>query len=132
MTEILNPATGRLIDYQPSNPVEMEFIIRELSDRLESLPDALLKLNEARYETERLWSRKKNERMVHHSAHMNTTTARAMAELDADSERRLADEAKAAWHYADDLQRALTAKLYGYLNINKSTRAAYQGYVVGR
>jgi hypothetical protein len=123
---------GELISYQPSNPVEMEFIIRELTDLIEQMPAKLLELNEARYDAERAWSRRFNVALAAHCKSMQVTPARALATVEALTEREAADNGKAAWHYADDSLKALTSKLYGLLNVNKGIQAAYRGYGVGR
>jgi hypothetical protein len=119
--------SGELINFVPSNPVEMEFIIKELSDLLEQMPAKMLELNEARYDAERAWSRRKNTALAQHAKNNSVTVARALAEVESLVEREAADNAKAAWHYADDTMKALTSKLYGLLNVNKGIQAAYNG-----
>jgi hypothetical protein len=119
--------SGDLINFVPSNPVEMEYIIKELTDLLEQMPAKMLELNETRYDAERDWSRRKNTALAQHAKNNSVTVARALAEVESLVERQAADNAKAAWHYADDTMKALTSKLYGLLNVNKGIQAAYNG-----
>lgn len=120
--------SGELISFVPANPVEMEFLITELTTLIEQMPGRLLELNEARYEAERAWSRRRNTSLAMHSKSMPVTAARALAEVEAMPELEALHNAKAAWHYADDTLKALTSKLYANLNINKGVQAAYNGY----
>lgn len=119
---------GELIHFVPANPAEMEYLITELTSLVEQMPGKMLELNEARYAAERAWSRRKNTALAQHGKNNPVTIARALAEVEALVEREAADNAKAAWHYADDTMKALTSKLYGMLNVNKGVQAAYAGY----
>lgn len=130
--DLIRSKTGEMVQYQPTNPIEMEFIIRELTDFLEEMPGRLEQLNQERYAAEREWSRRRNTALAQHSKNMPVTAARALAEVEALPEMERLHNAKAAWHYADDSMKALTSKLYGLLNINKGVQAAYRGYGVGR
>lgn len=119
---------GELISFVPANPVEMEYMITELTSLVEQMPGKLLELNEVRYAAERAWSRRRNTALAQHAKNNSVTVARALAEVEALVEREAADNAKAAWHYGDDTLKALTSKLYGMLNVNKGVQAAYNGY----
>ena len=130
--EVIKSRTGEMVQYQPTNPIEMEFIIRELTDFIEDMPGRLERLNEERYTAERDWSRRRNTALAQHAKNMPVTAARALAEVEALPELERLHNAKAAWHFADDSMKALTSKLYGLLNINKGVQAAYRGYGVGR
>lgn len=120
--------SGELISFVPANPVEMEFLITELTTLIEQMPGKLLELNEVRYTAERDWSRRRNTSLAMHSKNMPVTAAHALAEVEALPELEVLHNAKAAWHYADDTLKALTSKLYANLNINKGVQAAYNGY----
>jgi hypothetical protein len=119
---------GELIKFAPANPVEMEYLITELTNLVEQMPAKMLELNETRYAAERAWSRRRNTALAQHGKNQPVTIARALADVEALTEREEADNAKAAWHYADDTLKALTSKLYSLLNINKGVQAAYNGY----
>ena len=117
--------SGELIQFVPANPVEMEYLITELTTLVGQMPGKLLELNEIRYEAERAWSRRRNTSLAMHSKSMPITAARALAEVESMPELEALHNAKAAWHYADDTLKALTTKLYANLNINKGVQAAY-------
>lgn len=126
MTEVVHAPTGELIDYQPVSPIEIEYIIRELSERLERATVVIDELQRARYDAEEEYSR-------------SFETAKLQSRRDLYNERiaeaKLAclpklhdlNEAKAKLHHAEHLQDALKAKLMGYQNINKVQAAAYSG-----
>lgn len=120
--------SGELIHFTPANPVEMEYLITELTALIEQMPAKLLELNEARYEAERAWSRRRNTALAQHAKNNSVTVARALADVEALTEMEAVHNAKAAWHYAEDTSKALTSKLYANLNINKGVQAAYNGY----
>lgn len=124
--------TRELLGSAAHSPAQLEALIVALTNHIEQMPDVMLSLNETRYETERAYSRRKDTALAMHSKSMPVTAARALAEVEALTEREAADNAKAAWHYADDSMKALTSKLYALLNINRGMRAAYNGYGVGR
>lgn len=115
----------QLRNFAPTNPVEMEFFIREANALLEDMPDVLLAINEQRYAAEREYSRVKNEALVEHGKTLAVTLARAQAELEAADAKRRWDEKRAAYHYAEDTQKALTTKIYSMLNVNKAIAATY-------
>ncbi len=117
--------SGEMIQFVPANPVEMEYLITELTTLVEQMPGKLLELNEIRYDAERAWSRRRNTSLAMHSKSMPITAARALAEVESMPELEALHNAKAAWHYADDTLKALTTKLYANLNINKGVQAAY-------
>lgn len=110
----------------PTNPVEMEFYIREANALLEELPNLLLEINNRRYEAERKYAARKNTQMAFYGRNGHPVSfARAMAEVDAQSELEAWHNTKAEYHYAEDTERALRTKIYSMLNINKSVTAAY-------
>jgi len=119
---------GELIHFVPANPAEMEYLITELTNLIEQMPEKMLELNNARYDAERAWSRRRNTALAQHSKNNPVTVARALADVEALVEMEAVHNAKAAWHYADDTLKALTSKLYANLNINKGVQAAYNGY----
>lgn len=134
----VNPATGEIAKSEfalkadelrttaPTNPVEMEFFIRDANALLEKMPDVLLEINERRYAAERAYSARRNSQMAFYGRQGQAVTfARAMAEVDAQPELEEWHNAKAEYHYADDTERALRTKIYSMLNINKVVGASY-------
>lgn len=152
MTEFTNPNTGEvgtvevvksefalkadeLRNSTPTNPVEMEFFIREANALLEVIPDVMLEINGRRYEAERKYSARKNSQMAFYGREGHQATfARAMAEVDAQPELETWHNTKAEYHYAEDTEKALRTKIYSMLNINKGVVAAYNtsGFGGGR
>lgn len=131
MNEIANRSTGELVDYQPVSPMELEFIIREIGDRLESAVPVLKVMWHERYEAEREMIRARATAMLQSKAD-TVTEKRAEADLASLPYRLEFDLKKETLHAAEELQKALTAKLYGYLNLNKVQSAAYSVGGVGR
>lgn len=131
MPEMVHLSTGELIDYRPVSSLEIEFIIREIGDRLESAVQVLDALQRARYDAEEEYSRQ-------------FETAKLTSKRDLYNERiaeaklaclplmRTLNEAKAQLHHAENLQDALKSKLMGYQNINKVNGAAFGAGGVGR
>lgn len=118
---------------EPTNPVEMEFFIREANALLEAMPDVLLEINNRRYAAERAYSARKNTQMAFYGRSGHAVTfARALAEVDAQPELETWHKTKAEYHYAEDTEKALRTKIYSMLNINKSVQAAYNTHGGGR
>jgi len=123
-------ADGEILHFDPTNPPELEQAIVALGQRLEELPGELAALNEAKYDAERAWQRKRNaalDRLIAEAPKAPVTQARARAELEAADERQKADVAKTAWHYATDSLKTIQARYYGLLNLNKANHAAMIG-----
>lgn len=131
MTEVANLTTGEIVDYEPASPIELEMIIRELGDRLERAVPVIKQLWSDRYAAERKWIEER-AKAVMRSTEPTVTRQRAEADLAAMPFKHEFDNAKEILHAAEELQKALTAKLYGYLNLNKVQAAAYQVGGVGR
>jgi len=131
MPEIANLSTGELMSFEPMNPVELEFLIREIGDRLENAVPALKVMWHDRYEAERAMIKARATAMLSSKA-ATVTEKRAEADLAALPYRLEFDLKKEILHAAEELQKALTAKLYGYLNLNKALAASYNAGGVGR
>lgn len=131
MTEIANLKTGELVDYEPVSPMELEMIIREIGDRLENAVPVIKQLWADRYAAERKFIEEKAKAMLR-SKEETVTMRRAEADLASLPFKHDFDSAKEILHAAEELQKALTAKLYGYLNLNKVQSTAYQVGGMGR
>lgn len=131
MTEIANLSTGELVDFSPASPIELELIIRELGDRLEHAVPVIKQLWADRYAAERKFIEER-AKAVMRSTEPTVTRQRAEADLAAMPYKHEFDNAKEILHAAEELQKALTAKLYGYLNLNKVQATAYQVGGIGR
>lgn len=131
MAELVHTPTGELIDYRPVSPIEIEFIIREIGDRLEAAVTVLDELQRGRYEAEEAYSRALETAKL--SSNRPTYNERlAEARLSCLPLLRTVNEAKAKLHHAERLQDALKSKLMGYQNINKVNGAAFGAAGVGR
>lgn len=128
MTEIANMTNGEIVNYEPISPIEIEFIIRDLGDRLENAVPILRDLYQKRYAAEREYIEQRAKAMIR-SKETSVTIARAEADLAAMPYKHAFDDAKEILHAAEHLQKALQSKLYGYLNLNKAQAGAYQGAV---
>lgn len=124
MTEIANMATGEILDFEPLSPMDLEFIIREIGDRLEQAVPILKQMWHDRYEAERALIKARATAMLSSKA-ATVTEKRAEAELAALPFRLDFDLKKETLHAAEELQKALTAKLYGFLNLNKALASSY-------
>ncbi|UAJ80184.1 hypothetical protein IT072_03810 [Leifsonia sp. ZF2019] len=124
MTEIVHSTTGELLDYQPVSPMEIEFIIREIGDRLERAVVIIDTLQRARYDAEEAYSKAFEMAKLESKRHLYNDRI-AEARLSCLPLLRELNEAKAQLHHAEHLQDALKSKLMGYQNINKVNGAAY-------
>lgn len=127
MTELIHSVTGEVLDYVPANPVEVEYIIRELADRLERAVPILDDLQKKRYEAETAYSAAFETAKLTSKAEMYSDR-RSEAKIACLGLERELNEVKAQLHHAERLQEALKAKLSGYQTISKSVQAAYGSY----
>lgn len=129
--EVANLTTGELIQFEPLSPLDLEFVIRELGDRLEQAVPILKTMWHDRYEAERELIKARATAMLNSKA-ATVTEKRAEADLAALPFRLDFDLKKETLHAAEELQKALTAKLYGYLNLNKALASSYNAGGIGR
>lgn len=129
--ELFDKKTGELLEFDPMSTLELEFIIREIGDRLENAVPVLKVMWHDRYEAERNLIEARAKAMLGSKA-ASVTEKRAEADLAALPYRLEFDLKKETLHAAEELQKALTAKLYGMLNLNKALTSAYQVGGVGR
>lgn len=122
--DITRMDTGEVITYEPVSPIELEFMIRELGERLENAVPVMKALWHDRYEAERALIKAKAEAMLRSSA-SSVTEKRAEADLATMPHRLDFDLKKETLHAAEELQKALAARLMGLQNINKVLGQAY-------
>ena len=123
--------TGEVIDYQPVSSLEIEYIIREIGDRLESAVSVIDQLQRGRYDAEEAYS-KALEMAKLSSSRPSYNERLAEARLSCLPLLREVNEAKAKLHHAEHLQDALKSKLMGFQNINKVNGAAFNVGGIGR
>jgi len=141
MVEFTDPHSGEittfpdndLVNYEPVGPLELEQLIREVGDRLENAVPAIKELWARRYQAERNYIEAKAKAIMR-SKETTVTRQRAEADLATMQQKNDFDDAKEILHAAETLQKALTSKLYGFLNLNKVQSAAYMAgsFGVGR
>lgn len=122
--EVVHGITGEVIRYQPVSPLEVEYIIREIGDRLENAVGVLDELQRARYEAEEEYSHEFETAKLTSKRELYNERI-AEAKLACLPLMRVLNEAKAKLHHAEHLQEALKSKAMGYQNINKVNGAAY-------
>jgi hypothetical protein len=131
MNDLVHALTGELMEYRPVSSLEIEFIIREIGDRLESAVAVIDQLQRDRYDAEVEYS--KAFEMAKLASKRPTYNERiAEGRLSCLPLMRELNEAKAKLHHAEHLQDALKSKLMGYQNINKVNGAALSVGGVGR
>jgi hypothetical protein len=115
-----------LVNYQPVSPPEVEEMIVVLSGRIEAAPGVIVDLYEKVHRAQEKYEGALADHLVAAAdkGH-NTVVARAVAKSKTKAELHELNIAKEALRYAEELQKGLTSKLYGYLNLNKSMTAAY-------
>ncbi|TFC92069.1 MULTISPECIES: hypothetical protein [Cryobacterium] len=132
MVEFTNQQSGEvstipdadLVNYQPVGPLELEQLIREVGDRLENAVPIIKELWARRYAAEREFISARAKALMR-SSERSVTRQRAEADLATMQQKNDFDDAKEILHAAEELQKALTSKLYGFLNLNKVQSAAY-------
>lgn len=115
-----------LISYEPMMPEEVEELIRALSDRIERAPSVMTILYEDVHRAEERYQKEFSSQFLS-SPNQQATFAREFAKLNTADLLHEWNLAKEKLRYAEWLQQALTSKLYGYLNINKSITATFMG-----
>ena len=129
--DIVDLSSGEIVQYEPASPIELELLIRTIGDRLENAVPVLKRLWHDRYQAERVLIETKAKAMLLSKA-STVTEKRAEAELASLPQRLDFDAAKETLHAAEELQKALTAKLYGFLNLNRAQATAYNASGIGR
>lgn len=102
MAELVHAVTGEIIDYQPVSPVEVEFIIREIGDRLERAVLILDELQRARYDAESAYSAAVETAKLTSKQTMYSDR-RSEAKISCLPLEREMNEAKAKLHHAEKL-----------------------------
>jgi len=124
MTEIANLETGELVDYEPLNPIELEYLIVEIGKRLEASIPAIKQMWSDRYAAERKLIEAHAKAMLS-SKQSTVAMARKEADLSTLELKREFDDAKTILHAAEELQKALQARLFGMQNINRVVATLY-------
>lgn len=124
MSEIANLTTGELVTYEPASPVELEYTIRAIGERLEHAVGVIDALQRGRYDAEAEYSRALETAKLS-SSRATYSDRRAEAILACLPKFRELNEAKAKLHHAENLQDALGKRLSGLQTIAKTLATAY-------
>lgn len=116
-------APDELVQHEPASPLELEFMIREIGDRLENAVPTLRRMWHDRYEAERELMNARATAILNSKAR-TVAEKRAEADLAAMPFRLAFDMKREALHGAIELQKALAAKLNALLNLNRANGAA--------
>lgn len=115
-----------LFNYEPVTPEQIEALIVVLSNRLESAVGVITVLYEEVHRAQEKYQLTFSSSLLS-APHTQISFAREYAHVAAAAELETLNLAKEKLKYAEELQKALTSKLYGYLNINKSVTAQFMG-----
>jgi len=122
--DIARMDTGEVVTYEPANPVELEFMIRELGERIERAVGVIDALQRGRYDAEAEYSSALETAKL--SSRRDTySDRRSEAILACLPKFREMNEAKAKLHHAENLQDALAKRLSGLQTIAKTLATAY-------
>lgn len=131
MSEHVDPYSGEVLDFEPSTPVELEFMVRELSDHVDESTGVLEQLWKNRYMAEKEYISAKAKALLASNA-ATVTEKRAEAEIASLVQLQQFQDAKTILHAAEAKDRALRAKLSGYQSILKSASGHFNSYGQGR
>lgn len=112
-----------LVSERPDDPGRVANIMHEVEMLMLEIADYLNNLNHQRYTAGRAHSKRRNAALSVHGKSYGVTIARALADVDALPEQAAWDALRAAYHYAEDTQKALQTKHYGLMNVNKNMQS---------
>ncbi|UCR89275.1 hypothetical protein [Mycetocola spongiae] len=122
-SEVAALDTGELLDYEPVTLPQLEHAILTLSQRVEASVDVIGRMWDTRYQTERDLIEARGTAIMK-STRPTVMEKRAEADLATLELRRKHDDAKAVLHAAEELQRALRARLSGMQTLIRTIPAA--------
>lgn len=112
-----------VIQQEAHDPAAFQPLMHECHVLLLDIGMFLSRLNDERYEAEREWARVRNVTMARY-IEQGATFARAHGDVAALDQRKKADDLKVIFHHAEDTQKALQAKHYALMNINRGLQSA--------
>lgn len=113
-------------DYEPMTPEEIERRVFILGERLEIVGKVIVALYEAKHRAEEKYQLAYSKAIVK-SPNAQISFAREYAKAYASDEFHEMNVAKEALRYAEEMQKSLQSKHYGYMNISKSVSASFGG-----
>jgi len=121
---MMTPA--ELVEYSPMTPDAIEEAIWQVSERLQLVARTIVILYEERHRAEEAFQKAFSKHVVN-SPNKQISFAREYAKFHTADELHELNLAKEKLRYAEEMQKALMAKHYSLMNINKSVTAMYQG-----
>ena len=116
-----------VIEQEASDPGRFQPLMHECHVLLNDIAALLARLNDERYAAEREWTRVRSVTMGRF-IEQGATFARAAADVAALDARKAADDLKVIFHHAEDTQKALQAKHFALMNVNRGYQSAmYEG-----
>lgn len=115
----------QLINYEPPTPEFMEELLFHLGIRVERAPAVIAELYENVHRKTEKYELAFSDATLEHGGQISF--ARAFAKKKTAPLLNELNVAKEALRYAEELQKALVAKYFGYMNINKSVTASFMG-----
>lgn len=120
----LRARAEQLREDTPDTPAEVDRLMRRIEDLSFELADFLVIVNGERYDAEIAHSKRYQAGVAKHGrVERSVTVAKALAEIDAETEYATLLAKKAIYHHVEDISRALGRKHYGLMNTNKGIQA---------
>lgn len=111
-------------DEHPDTPAEVDRLLRQIEDLSFELADFLVVVTNERYDAEVAYSKRYEAGVAKHGqVQRSVTVAKALAELDAATEKAEWYAKKAIHHHVEGISRALGRKHFGLMNTNKGIQA---------
>lgn len=117
-------STADLLAAKPVSAHDIAVMIAQLGDRISDGVTVLDELLRARYDAEEAYSTALEKSRLS-APHVMLTDRRSAAKVETADLLHEVNQAKALLHHAENLQRAMEAKLSGYQTIAKLHIAAY-------
>lgn len=112
-----------LVSERPDDPARVALVMHYCEGLLLEVADLLARINNDRYDAQRAYSSRRAAAIAKHGQHYAVTIARAIADQEAEPERRAWDAQRALFHHVEDVQTALKQKHFGLMNINKNMQS---------
>lgn len=112
-----------VVEQAADDPGALVPLMHECHVLLLDIARLLARLNDERYTAEREFVRVRSVTMGRF-IEQGATFARAAADVAALDARAAADEVKVLFHHAEDTQKALQAKHYALMNVNRGIQSA--------
>lgn len=125
--QVLSKLSARdLLAYTPLDPSSVEAMVWTLGERLEHVGQVIVVLYEEKHRAEEAYQLAFSKSVVN-SPNKQISFAREYAKHHTADELHALNLAKEKLRYAEEMQKSLQSKHYGYMNISKSVNAQFTG-----